>query len=281
MSGSIFAAFLSVAVAVAPATTPPAASSAPSDEDAKLKRAEELFNNGRQLFKEGAYEAAILAFTESYELSKLPDILYNIGNSYEKIGDFANARKYLDQYRAYAPEKERETLTRRIQNLDARLREQDEKARVERDKQPPPDQTTPEKDPKDTPPPDPQPQPQPKKDRVFGPAAIGLTALAVAGLGLGVGFGVAAQKQSTEAKNFCEPSGSTTFCTIEAQEALDKQKSRALIADISFGVGAAAAIAVIAVVVVKATRKKSAEQRASLAPYFGPRSAGVSLGLRF
>lgn len=280
MSGSIFAAFLSVAVAVAPATTQPAASSAPSDEDAKLKRAEELFNNGRQLFKEGAYEAAILAFTESYELSKLPDILYNIGNSYEKIGDFANARKYLDQYRAYAPEKERETLTRRIQNLDARLREQDEKARAERDKQPPPDQVDPEKDPKDTPPADPQPQPPPKKDSVFGPATIGLTAVAIVGLGAGIGFGVAAQKQSAEAKKFCEAANGTTFCTIEAEDALSKQKTRALIADISFGVAAAAAIGVIAVVAVKSSRKKS-EQRASLAPTFGPRGAGVTFGLRF
>lgn len=281
MSGSILAAIVSVAVAVAPAATQPASSAPASDEDAKLKRAEELFNNGRQLFKEGAYESAILAFTESYELSKLPDILYNIGNSYEKIGDFANARKYLDQYRAFAPEKERETLTRRIQNLDARLREQDEKARAERDKQPPPDQVDPNKDPNNAQPvPEPQPEPEPKKDRVFGPAAIGLTAVAVAGLGLGVGFGVSAQKQSSEAKDFCQPAGDTTFCTVDAEDALAKQKSRALIADISFAVAGAAAIAVIALVAVKATKKKN-EQRASLSPYFGPRSAGVSLGLRF
>ncbi len=281
MSGSFLAAIVSVAVAFAPAAAPPASSAPASDEDAKLKRAEELFNNGRQLFKEGAYESAILAFTESYELSKLPDILYNIGNSYEKIGDFANARKYLDQYRAYAPEKERETLTRRIQNLDARLREQDEKARAERDKQPPPDQVDPNNDPNKTQPvPEPEPQPEPKKDRVFGPAAIGLTAVAVAGLGLGVGFGVSAEKQSKEAQQFCQPAGATTFCTVDAEDALAKQKSRALIADISFGVAGAAAIAVIALVAVKATKKKT-EQRASLSPYFSPRGAGVSLGLRF
>lgn len=282
MSGSILAAIVSVAVAVAPATTQPSSGSAPADnEDAKLKRAEELFNNGRQLFKEGAYEAAILAFTESYELSKLPDILYNIGNSYEKLGDFANARKYLDQYRAFAPEKEREILARRIQNLDARLREQEEKARLEREKQPQADQADPTKDPKENQPePQLEPTPPPKKDRVFGPAAIAMTGVAVVGLGLGIGFGVSAQGQANEAKKFCQPAGDTTFCTVEAEDALAKQRARALGADLSFAVAGVAAIAVIAIVAVKATRKKN-EQRAALAPYFTPRGAGLSLGLRF
>ena len=137
MPVQLAAALVSAALVAAPvpASTKPATAEAttatpPAASDDKLKRAEELFNNGRQLFKEGSYEAAILAFQESYDLSKLPEILYNIGNSYEKLGDFANARKYLDQYRAFAPEKERELLGRRIQNLDQRLREQEDRARA-------------------------------------------------------------------------------------------------------------------------------------------------------
>lgn len=268
------------ATAEATTATPAAAPAAASDD--KLKRAEELFNNGRQLFKEGSYEAAILAFQESYDLSKLPEILYNIGNSYEKLGDFANARKYLDQYRAYAPEKERELLGRRIQNLDQRLREQEEKARVERERQAQLDKQNEANQPSDKPPPltDQPPPPPPKKDRVFGPAAGVLTGVAVVGLGLGIGFGVSAQSKRNEALAHCADGGSGLFCNTEAQSALDAQRSRAIGADISFAVAGAAAIAVIAIVAVKATKKKS-EQQASLLPHAGPRGAGLTLGFRF
>lgn len=253
-------------------------SAAPAD-DAKLKRAEELFLNGRQLFKEGSYEAAILAFQESYELSKLPEILYNIGNSYEKLGDFANARKYLDQYRAFAPEKERELLGRRIQNLDQRLREQEDKARAEREKQA--QEKQPEPGPV-VPPPvtEPEPKPEPRKDRVFGPAAGVLTGVAAVGLGLGIGFGVSAQGQRNKALDHCSAVDGQTFCDVEAQPFLDAQKSRAIGADVSFAIAGAAAIAVIAIVAVKASRKKS-ENTARLTPWGGPRGAGLSLGFRF
>jgi len=256
-----------------------AAATTPAADDGKLKRAEELFLNGRQLFKEGSYEAAILAFQESYDLSKLPEILYNIGNSYEKLGDFANARKYLDQYRAFAPEKERELLGRRIQNLDQRLREQEDKARVEREKQAEANKQ-PEPGPVAPPVTEPEPKPEPRKDRVFGPAAGVLTGVAVLGLGLGIGFGVSAQSQRNKALDHCSDGDGQTFCGVEAQPFLDAQKSRALGADISFGIAGAAAIAVIVLVAVKASKKKN-DQRASLTPWGGPRGAGLALGFRF
>ncbi|PCC69866.1 TPR repeat-containing protein [Nannocystis exedens] len=284
----LVSALVSVAM-VAPASpaTKPAADSgsaaapAASAEDATLKRAEELFLNGRQLFKEGSYEAAILAFQESYELSKLPEIIYNIGNSYEKLGDFANARKYLDQYRAFAPDKERELLGRRIQNLDQRLREQEDRARAERERQ---EQEARQAEPKSAPPPpviQPEPEPEPKKDRVFGPAAAALTAVAAVGLGLGIGFGVSAQSQRNQALGHCSESGGQTFCGVDAEPFLAAQKSRALGADISFAIAGAAAIAVIAIVAVKASRKKKEQATARLAPWGGPRGAGLSLGFRF
>lgn len=279
----LVAALVSAAL-VAPAT--PAAkptgpdTAAPTADEAKLKRAEELFNNGSQLFKEGSYEAAILAFQESYALSRLPAILYNIGNSYEKLGDFTNARKYLDQYRAYAPEKERELLGRRIQNIDQRLREQEDRARAAReaeaDKQPDPVQV-----PEPAPVTAPEPAPEPKKDRVFGPAAGALAGLAVVGLGLGIGFGVSAQSQRDLALEHCAEGTGSTFCTTEAQGALEAQRARALGADLSFAVAGAAAIAMIAVIAVKASRTKKSQQRAALAPYAGPRGAGLSFGMRF
>jgi tetratricopeptide (TPR) repeat protein len=260
-------------------TTPP-----PSDDKAaNLKRAEELYSNGERLYKEGSYEAAILAFQESYELSKEPSLLFNIGNAYERLGDFANARRYLDQYRAFAPEKERELLSRRIQALDQRQRDKELKDQqaadaaknnnnggAQTDPQPPPT----------VPPPD-QPVDKPKQDRVFGPAAIGLTAGIAVGLGVGVGMGVKALGEQRDAEEGCMTGDAGELCSVASQDALDKRKTSALVADIGFAVAGAAAIALIAVVAVKASKKKRSQQRAQLAPYATPRGGGLGFSFRF
>ncbi|MBA3548419.1 MAG: hypothetical protein H0T76_18205 [Nannocystis sp.] len=257
---------------------PPAAG---DDKGANLKRAEELFHNGERLYTEGSYESAILAFQESYELSKEPSLLYNIGNSYERLADFANARRYLDQYRAFASEKEREPLARRIQALDQRQREKEEKERkaaAEAQDRPgdvvQPPVTGPSNEPKkdDAP---------PKKDRLFGPGAIVLTAGVVVGLGLGVGFGVKASGEKKKALEGCESGADgALFCSDASNDALGKRKTSALIADIGFAVAGVAAVGLITVLVLKARKNKS-QQRAMVAPTFGPRGAGVTLGLRF
>jgi len=258
-----------------------ASTPAPTDDRAaKLKRAEELFRNGERLYTEGSYESAILAFQECFELSNEPQLLYNIGNAYERLGDFANSRRYLDQYRAFAPEKEREALSRRIQALDQRQREKEQRDREAAAKaannpntvgpQPTPQPTTP---PADTPP--------AKKDRVFGPAAIALTAGVAVGLGIGIGFGATAAKQKQSALDGCADAGGTLYCSAASEDYLAKRKLNALVADIGFAVAGAAAIGLITVVALKATRKNKAEGRASLAPYASPRSAGMTFSLRF
>jgi tetratricopeptide (TPR) repeat protein len=266
--------------APAPATAPPA-----EDKAANLKRAEELFFNGKRLYTEGSYEAAILAFQESYELSKEPQLLYNIGNTYERVGDFANARRYLDQYRAFAPENERDVLSRRISALDQRQREKEQKERdaaaaaAVNNPKTGPTQTTPT----DQKPVTPTDQPK-KKDRVFGPAAIGLTAGVVVGLGLGVGFGIKASGEKKQALEGCmETVGGTLLCSDASQSALDKRKTSALIADVGFVVAGVAAAALIAVVVAKIVKKNKAAPaaRAQLVPYANPRGGGLGFSFRF
>ncbi len=265
--------------AQAVASAPPAG----DERAANLKRAEELYRNGERLYTEGSYESAILAFQESYELSKEPQLLYNIGNAYERLGDFANSRRYLDQYRAFAPEKEREALSRRIQALDQRQKEKEQKERDAAAANQTNPVTNPQPDPNpptNNPPTD---QPPPKKDRLFGPAAIALTAGVVVGLGLGVGFGLKATGQKKDALDQCMDAGDGRFCSDAGQSALDGRKTSALIADIGFAVAGAAAIGLVTVLVLKATKKNkgNAEQKAQLAPYAGPRGAGLTLGLRF
>lgn len=292
--------FLSLGLALAPlhvaaqpaATTPTPASVSTStstttpadDKAATLKRAEELYLNGKRLYNDGSYEAAILAFQESYELSKLPQLLYNIGNTYERLGDFANARRYLDQYRAFAPESEREVLSRRISALDQRQREKEQKEReaaaaAANSRQPtqPPPQTEPK----------PVTQPEqapPKKDRIYGPAAIGLTAGVVVGLGLGAGFGIKASGEKKQALEGCmRTDGGTLLCSDASQAALDKRKTSALVADIGFIVGGVAAAALIGVIVAKAMKKSktSTTARAQVMPYANQRGGGLGFSFRF
>ena len=270
---------LSLGLSLAPLRVSAQAAAAPADDKAaNMKRAEELFHNGERLYTEGSYEPAILAFQESYELSKEPSLLYNIGNSYERLGDFANARRYLDQYRAFASEKEREPLARRIQALDQRQREKEDKERkaaADAQKEP-----SPGPQPLVTPPTEPKKEDKPKKDRFFGPGAIALTAGVVVGLGLGVGFGVKASGEKNKALDGCSDGGGTLFCSDVSNDSLNKRKTSALIADIGFAVAGVAAIGLITVLVLKARKGKS-DQRAQLAPTFGPRGAGASFSLRF
>ena len=91
---------LCVVAALALTLSSSALAQAPSADTA---RAKELFDNGALLYDEGNYQAAILAFQESYNLSKAPVLLYNIANGYERLGDLKAARDTLNTYRAVAP----------------------------------------------------------------------------------------------------------------------------------------------------------------------------------
>ena len=269
--------------APAPAAAP-AASTPPAGDDkaANLKRAEELFRNGERLYTEGSYESAILAFQECYELSKEPQLLYNIGNAYERLGDFANSRRYLDQYRAFAPEKEREALSRRIQALDQRQREKEQKEReAARDPANDPNKVNPQPGPGTQPVTPPVDQTPAKKERIYGPAAIALTAGVALGLGLGVGFGVTAMKQRQSALDGCSDNGGSLYCSTVSEDFLAKRKLNALVADIGFAVAGVAAIGLITVLVLKANRKNKTQGRAGMAPYGGPRGAGMTFSLKF
>ena len=271
------------APAAGASAAPAASTPAPADDRAtNLKRAEELFRNGERLYTEGSYESAILAFQECYELSKEPQLLYNIGNAYERLGDFANSRRYLDQYRAFAPEKEREALSRRIQALDQRQREKEQKEReAARDPANDPIKVNPQPGPGAQPTTPPVDQPPARKERVYGPAAIVLTAGVALGLGLGIGFGVTAMKQKQDALDGCSNTGGTLYCSTVSEDFLAKRKLNALVADIGFAVAGVAAIGLITVLVLKASRKNKTQGRAGLAPYGGPRGAGMTFSLKF
>ncbi len=100
-------------------------SSAVAQDDADT-RARTLFDNGAELYGEGAYEQAIIAWWEAYEASERPGLLLNITNAYERLGQYTEAIDTLNRYRAVnsSDAEEREQLSRRLRALERRRDEE-------------------------------------------------------------------------------------------------------------------------------------------------------------
>ena len=152
-------------------------------------RARELYENGEILYNEGRYEDAIVAWEEAYRLSERAALLFNIANAYERLGRYDEALDALNRYRAYAKAEERESLDRRIANLERRRDE----AKAQAASAPPPESG---------PAPGPDPQPEAPKSG-FRPVPLVLTGVGVASLGVGAGFGVKALSARKELQTLC------------------------------------------------------------------------------
>lgn len=191
----------------------------PAADDA---RARELYENGALLYEEGRYEDAIAAWREAYRLSDRPVLLFNMANAAERIGDYDEAMRLLSRYRAYAPAEERETLDRRIRNIERRLDEQ---------------RTT---SPAATVAPTPTTPAEPARD---GVRILPVVLLGAGGLGLAGGgaFAVLALDARADALAACTTSGDATWCTDAAADPMRRDKSWSLAADVGFVVGGLAA----------------------------------------
>lgn len=88
----IAAALLIFLVTLLPARS---ASAAP-----KWVEADEHFRHGVQLFKENDFSAALVEFLRAYEIDPKYQVLYNIGEAYYQLQDYANALKTLERYLA-------------------------------------------------------------------------------------------------------------------------------------------------------------------------------------
>jgi iron complex outermembrane receptor protein len=181
-------------------------------------RARELYQNGAVLYEEGRYEDAIAAWEEAYRLSGRAALLYNMANAYERAGRWKEAMDSLQRYRAYASADERETLDRRIRNIDRRLEEQRSASSSSTTTQP----TTQARRGEGSP--------------WLGPVPIALGATGVVAFGVGTVLGLRAEAARSEAAGVCVG----TVCPDSAATSLASDRGNALGADISFGVGVAA-----------------------------------------
>ncbi|MCB9765650.1 MAG: hypothetical protein H6739_38105 [Alphaproteobacteria bacterium] len=212
---------LTLALLICAATPEVALAQAPDDPTPEqIARAKELFENGRTLYDEGRYEDAIVAWKESYKLSGQPVLLFNIANAYERMGEYDKAIDALGRYRAFAPASERDSLDRRLKNLEER---RDEQASA------------------GPPPPDPggsSSQGTTRSASSFPVVPVALFGAGAAALGTSAVFGLRARSARAEAEGLCV--AETGLCPYEASDALARDTSSSLIADISLAVGVAA-----------------------------------------
>ena len=214
--------------------------------DDELTRAIELYENGAQLYEEGQYEEAVLAWEESYRLSGEPLLIFNMANAHERLGNLEQALDYFNQYRAYATSDERETLERRIRNLEDRLETQraeeeerqaeldrieEERLRAEEERNRTEEQMNELAEVLEE-----VREPYPTSFLIMRYSLAGVAAV---GLGLGIVFGSQAQGHNTDAEGLCSDS---SVCPTEVEDILQSERTSALLADISFGVGGLAAL---------------------------------------
>ena len=161
-------------------------------------RAFELFNNGRDLYNEGRYKQAVIAFEEAYKLSQRYELFLNIANAHERDANLEGALEALAKYQIYATASEKEEVERRKLSLEKRLEtERSVKPEPKPEPQPEPQTIAP------VPAPQPQPQPTPKNNGGGGGGGGGRVALGAAVMGVGVaaaGTGLAMALVSSGAK---------------------------------------------------------------------------------
>src|SRR5262245_54376929 len=80
----------------APASASPSPGAGPSPE--VVTEAKQRFDRGLELYAEGEYPLALIEFTRAYELVPNYRVLYNIGQVCIQLGQYANARRALEEY---------------------------------------------------------------------------------------------------------------------------------------------------------------------------------------
>ena len=239
-------------VEAAPEQDDPAA---PQDGE-NIRRAKELAANGRALYAEGSYAAAIEAFRGAYELAADPNLLYNIALCHEKAGAFAEAADVLDRYRAVAPQAEREALRDKVEQLRRRAAEAAEPA------------AEPEPEPEPEPVPEPKPEPEPSRMEplpLFNATAWTLLAVTVAGAATGPALGVVSLRHSRLATDACH-AGDRTLCSATAQPELKSARGSAIGADVAFAVAAGCAVGLAVVLGLRAKKRRTERVQVDAGP---------------
>jgi tetratricopeptide (TPR) repeat protein len=218
------------------------------------KRARDLFLKGDRAYAEGDYEAALTAFEAAYALSERHALLYNMANAHERLGEYDKALEKLRLFLPHASSSQQKLIEKRIQSLQIRWDDQvaaEEKAKAAA-RTPGQESTAPD------------PKPEAQADPVEGkapPPYLGYALAGVGALGLGLGtyFGMQALDARSKADEGCPDVGGVRRCTSDARDSIDRDKSNALMADVSFAVGIASAAVGVWLILTHETATQEAD----------------------
>jgi tetratricopeptide (TPR) repeat protein len=237
----------------------PRVAAAARSVDAEVKR---LANVSHEQYQKGDFKGAAETLLKAYELKPVQALLFNIARSYEKAGDDVKALEYYRRYRDSSPDDADLVgqASRAIDRLEAGQREKEKAAQAEAAKKAAEDQaekdrlaaerTRLEQAEKDRQAKDAaaaaaaaQPPPQPRS------RALPYTLIGVGGAGLlaGGALGLTARSLANDEKASTDP--------VAKPDLRSQAKTRALVADVAYGVGAAALVAGIVII---ATEPKAA-----------------------
>jgi tetratricopeptide (TPR) repeat protein len=250
-----------------------------TDDDQKAR---ELFRMGENHYAAGRYEKAAVLYDEAFRLSGRPELLLALVNTYERMGDYAQAIEYLRQYlkhpkaknvsslrerlrRLENAEGEREAERERLRRLETSERERDRELRRLRAQ----DRRRPERRGSESA----EVTVTAKSGPSRMPAYLFLAGGAV-GLAGAVGFGIASGQAGQDAELEC---GGNGLCRSSADDALDRERRYAILSDVSAAVGLGSA-AVGAYLLWKRRDEPLETRRAMhLTPAVLPNGLGVGL----
>jgi tetratricopeptide (TPR) repeat protein len=228
------------------AQTPAEGEATRGEPDAELvadEMARGLFQAGRAAYNAGRYEEALGYFRQAYDRSPRPELLFNIGQSADRLrmDDLA-----LDSFRRYLAElpraENREQVQNRVRALERVVAEREAREAEQPAREPEPVSPAPVKPRVQEPAAAVEPSAEEEERRAAGGFPLGPMLVAGGGLaaiGVGLAFGAAAESKQEQ---YASAPVRTRQEAEAARSLFDQAESQALVCNLMLGLGAAAVI---------------------------------------
>lgn len=202
------------------------------------QRARDAFRRGDQLYLEGDYSGAVKAFEEAYALSGRIEMLFNLANTFERLGNYSAASVALRGYIPHSPPAQRAALEKRLERFEQLAQDKelaDENAHKASQEFP-----------------------------VRQTVGIGLLTLGGAALITGTAFAISDGKTRKNLDEICVEGELGRLCPEDAEMDLQQDKTYSIVADVSFAAGAILTAAGLYVVLHRSD--ETGEVRATATP---------------